>query len=40
MLRRGDIVLTGSLVQVYYPAPGETVEIVIDGLGGVRARFS
>ncbi len=40
MLRRGDIVLTGSLVKVHYPAPGETVEIVIDGLGGVRARFS
>jgi len=40
MLRRGDIVLTGSLVRVHYPAPGETVDIVIDGLGGVRARFS
>lgn len=40
MLRRGDIVLTGSLVKVHYPVPGETVEIAIDGLGGVRARFS
>ena len=40
MLRRGDIVLTGSLVRVHYPAPGETVDIVIDGLGEVRARFS
>ena len=40
ILRRGDIVLTGSLVEVHYPAPGECVEIAIDGLGGVRARFS
>ena len=40
MLRRGDIVLTGSLVQVHYPAPGEVVEIAIAGLGGVRAHFS
>ena len=40
MLRRGDIVLTGSLARVHYPAPGECVEIAIEGLGGVRARFS
>lgn len=40
MLRRGDIVLTGSMVQVHYPAPGQTVEIIIEGLGSVRARFS
>ena len=39
-LRRGDIVLTGSLVTVHYPAPGETVEVAIDGLGSVRAEFS
>lgn len=39
-LRSGDIVMTGSLVPVHYPAPGETVEIVFDGLGSVRARFS
>jgi 2-oxo-3-hexenedioate decarboxylase/2-keto-4-pentenoate hydratase len=40
MLKRGDIVLTGSLVQVHYPAPGESVDIVIDGLGEVHAHFS
>ena len=39
-LRRGDIVLTGSLVQVHNPSPGESVEVVIDGLGRVRAHFS
>ena len=40
LLRRGDMVLTGSLVAVHYAAPGETVEIAIEGLGGVRAHFS
>ena len=40
MLKRGDIVLTGSLVQVHYPAPGESVDIVMDGLGEVHAHFS
>ncbi len=39
-LRRGDMVLTGSLVTVHYPAPGETVDMEIDGLGSVQARFS
>ena len=39
-LRRGDIVLTGSLVMVHYPAPGEIVHMEIDGLGAVQARFS
>ncbi|MEE8222898.1 MAG: fumarylacetoacetate hydrolase family protein, partial [Alphaproteobacteria bacterium] len=40
MLRRGDMVLTGSLVTVHYATPGETVEIAIEDLGGVRAHFS
>lgn len=40
MLRRGDMILTGSLVTVHYAAPGECVEIAIESLGGVRAHFS
>ena len=39
-LKRGQIVLTGSLVAVHYAAPGETVTAAIDGLGEVKARFA
>ena len=36
-LRADDIILTGSLVQVAWLQPGDTAEIIIDGLG--RATF-
>lgn len=40
MLRRGDMILTGSLVTVHYASPGEAVEVAIENLGAVRAHFS
>lgn len=38
-LRRGEFVLTGSIVAVQKPAPGQEAVVAIDGLGSVRARF-
>jgi len=38
-LKRGEFVLTGSMVAAEYPEPGQTVEVVVDGLGAARARF-
>ncbi len=38
-LKRGEFVLTGSMVAVEHPEPGQAAEIVVDGLGSVRARF-
>jgi len=34
-LRRGQVVMTGSIVVTQYPKPGDRIEIAIDGLGGV-----
>jgi 2-keto-4-pentenoate hydratase len=38
-LKRGQVVLTGSLVSPYHPEPGDQVTVAIDGLGEVRASF-
>ena len=38
-LKRGEFVLTGSMVAAEYPEPGQTAEVVVDGLGAARARF-
>ena len=38
-LKRGEFVLTGSMVAAEYPEPGQTAEVVVDGLGTARARF-
>ena len=39
VLKRGEFVLTGSMVAVEYPEPGQTAEVVVNGLGAARARF-
>jgi 2-oxo-3-hexenedioate decarboxylase/2-keto-4-pentenoate hydratase len=39
LLRAGQIVLTGSVVETRWVQPGDRVEIVIEGLGEARARF-
>ncbi|MFQ5959059.1 MAG: 2-keto-4-pentenoate hydratase [Alphaproteobacteria bacterium] len=38
-LRRGAFVLTGSIVAVQKPTPGQQAVVTVDGLGSVRARF-
>lgn len=38
-LRRGMIVLTGSVVSTQYPKPGDTVTVTFSGLGEASARF-
>ncbi len=38
-LRRGQVVLTGSVVAPYNPQPGDDVMVAFDGLGKVRASF-
>ena len=35
-LRRGMIVMTGSMVPIHYPAPGDRVMVAVSGLGGVE----
>jgi 2-oxo-3-hexenedioate decarboxylase/2-keto-4-pentenoate hydratase len=39
-LRRGMIVVTGSMVPIRYPAPGDGVVIEVSGLGGVELALS
>jgi len=39
-LRAGTFVLLGSVVQTRWLAPGDRVEIAIDGLGGASASFA
>ena len=38
-LRRGMVVITGSVVSTQWPQPGEEVVVRIEGLGEARARF-
>lgn len=38
-LRRGQFVLTGSIVAVHWLAPGEAAAVEVEGLGAVSARF-
>lgn len=38
-LKRGQVVLTGSVVAPYNPEPGDQATVVFDGLGEVRAAF-
>jgi 2-keto-4-pentenoate hydratase len=38
VLRRGHIVLTGSLVASKFPQPGDSVEFTVAGLGSVALR--
>ena len=38
-LRRGQFVLTGSIVAVHWLAPGESAAVEVEGLGAVRVRF-
>ena len=38
-LKRGQVVLTGSVVAPYNPEPGDDVTVAFDGLGEVRAWF-
>ncbi len=38
-LKRGQVVLTGSVVAPYNPEPGDQVTVVFDGLGEGRASF-
>jgi 2-keto-4-pentenoate hydratase len=38
-LRRGEFVLTGSLVETRWPEPGDTVVVEISGLGTATASF-
>lgn len=39
MLRAGQLVLTGSIVEVRWPPPGSTVVVILAGLGRAEARF-
>lgn len=39
VLRAGDLVLLGSLVQTHWIDQGQHVEIMVDGLGEARVRF-
>lgn len=40
ILRRGQIVLTGSIVPTRFPADGESYELHLDGLGSVALRVA
>ena len=39
-LRADDVILTGSLVQIAWLQPGDTAEIIIDGLGQATFRLA
>jgi 2-keto-4-pentenoate hydratase len=39
-LRAGEIVICGSVVPALEIAPGQEVEVVLDGLGGVAVSFA
>ena len=39
-LRRGMIVMTGSMIPIQYPAPGDRVVIEVSGLGGAELVLS
>jgi 2-keto-4-pentenoate hydratase len=39
-LAGGELVMTGSIVRTRFPAPGQTWEYDVDGLGSVRLRCS
>lgn len=38
-LQRGMIVMTGSIVKTYFPAPGERLDFSVEGLGQVELRL-
>ena len=40
MLRQGEIVLLGSIIQTQWVAAGDRVDILIDGLGAVSVTFA
>jgi 2-keto-4-pentenoate hydratase len=39
-IRRGDVVLTGSVVPTRFPSPGETYRVSLDGLGDVTLNLT
>ena len=40
MLRKGEFILTGSLVETYWCSTNDNIDVSIDGLGEVSLRFS
>jgi 2-keto-4-pentenoate hydratase len=39
-LRRGDVVMTGSIVPTRFPKPGESYRLTLDGLGAVEVALA